>query len=73
MRGRSNFAIDGLGNWSADITITIHDHFGLDKNDALTYQQYHQGFPSWWLLQHTRDYIPFETIVIVRKKISSRI
>jgi hypothetical protein len=68
-----NFEIDGFGNWSADITITIHDHFGLDRNDALNYQQFHEGFPSWWLLQHTRDYIPFETIVIVRKKISSTI
>jgi hypothetical protein len=68
-----NFTIDGSGNWSADITITIHDHFGLDKNDALTYQNWNQGFPAWWLLQHTRDYIPFETIVVVRKKISSHI
>jgi|694.fasta_scaffold00271_22 hypothetical protein len=68
-----NFIIDGSGKWSADITITIHDHFGLDKNDALIYQDKHEGFPSWWLLQHTRDYIPFETIVVVRKKISSQI
>lgn len=68
-----NFTIDGFGNWTADITITIHDHFGLDKNDALTYQNWNQGFPAWWLLQHTRDYIPFETIVVVRKKISSHI
>ena len=68
-----NFTIDASGNWSADVTVTIHDHFGLDKQDALTYEDWHQGFPSWWLLQHTRDYVPFETIITVRKKISSHI
>jgi hypothetical protein len=65
-----NFTIDVSGKWSANVTVTIHDHFGLDKNDALTYQDYHTGFASWWLLQHTRDYIPFETIITVRKQVS---
>lgn len=68
-----NYSIDASGNWNAEETFTIHDHFGLDKNDALKYQGYHEGFASWWLLQHTRNYTPFETIVTVRKRISSQL
>ena len=66
----NSFTINTTGDWSAVVTVTIHDHFGLDKPDALNYQNYHQGFPSWWLLQHTRNYTPFETIVTVTKKVS---
>ena len=47
--------------WKAKITVTIKDHFGLDKNDVLNYQYQHKWFAAWWLLQHTRNYIPFET------------
>lgn len=64
-----NFSIDNLGNWSADVTVIIHDHFGLDKHDALEYQGWHDGFAAWWILQNTRDYVPFETIVTVRKNL----
>jgi len=64
-----NFETSSNGNWNADVTVTIHDHFGLDKNDALVYQDWHQGFPSWWILQHMRNYRPFETIVKVKMRI----
>ena len=47
--------------WTTNLNIIIKDHFGLDKNDALTYQGYHAGFAAWWLLQHTRGYKPFKT------------
>jgi len=47
--------------WTALITVKIKDHFGLDKNDALTYQDYNAGFAAWWILQHCRGYVPFET------------
>lgn len=57
-------------HFEAVVTIVIHDHFGLDKNDALEYQFWHDGFPSWWLLQHIKDYVPFETIVKFQYKIS---
>jgi hypothetical protein len=50
-------------NWTANLTVTVYDHFGLDKNDALTYQQYSGGFASWWVLQKKRNYRPFETVV----------
>ena len=49
--------------WVANLNVIIKDHFGLDKNDALTYQNNHAGFAAWWLLQHTRGYRPFETQV----------
>jgi hypothetical protein len=61
----SNFNILN-GNWSATLDITIYDDFGLDKNDALTYEGYHDGFADWWLLQHARGYVPFTTIVHTR-------
>jgi hypothetical protein len=49
--------------WTAKLNITIKDHFGLDKEDALEYQNSHAGFAAWWLLQHTRGHKPFETVV----------
>jgi|GEM_PF-1337441 len=65
-----NYELSSDGTWYADVTVKIHDHFGLDKNDALEYQEWHQGFPSWWILQHMRDYRPFETVSTVRMRIS---
>lgn len=65
-----NFEVSSDGKWNADVTVTIHDHFGLDKNDALEYQEWHQGFPSWWILQHMRSYRPFETVVNVKMRIT---
>jgi hypothetical protein len=67
-----NFTISG-NYWSGDVTVTIHDHFGLDKHDATTYQFWNLGFADWWLLQHTRGYMPFETIVHIRKNIRGQI
>ncbi len=64
-----NFSVSSDGKWNADVTVTIRDHFGLDKNDALVYQEWHQGFPSWWMLQHMRNYRPFETVVKVKMRI----
>jgi len=64
-----NFNLDPTGAWYADVLVTVHDHFGLDKHDALTYQDQHLGFAAWWLLQHTRGYRPFETIIHVKKRI----
>lgn len=62
------------GYYWADIIVTIRDHFGLDKNDALTYQKYPlvgPGFASWWYLQHIKDYQPFETRIVTRQRIIS--
>jgi len=42
---------------------TMHGHFGLNKNDTIPYEFYHDGFPSWWILEHKRDYVPFETTI----------
>jgi hypothetical protein len=60
----NNFTINPVTHqWTATITVTIKDHFGLDKNDALKYQNDHVGFAAWWILQHCRGYVPFETNV----------
>jgi len=64
-----SFRLDAFGNWEADVTVTVNDHFGLDKNDALTYQFKHPGFADWWLLQHTRGFVPFKTKAVIRKTI----
>ncbi len=50
-------------NWTARLNVIIHDNFGLDRNDALTYQDYHDGFAAWWILQHCRNFKPFRTKV----------
>lgn len=61
-----------LGNiWTATVEVVIHDNFGLDLHDAVTYQDKHDGFPCWYMLQHRYNYLPFETIVRVRLNISS--
>lgn len=58
--------------WTANLNIIIKDHFGLDKNDALTYQNKHAGFAAWWLLQHTRSYKPFETQIRFKMNLVSQ-
>jgi hypothetical protein len=66
----NSIAVNKNGNWTADVSFTIHDHFGLDKADVLKNQNRvlgGVGFESWWLLQNDRGYKPFETIVHVEK------
>jgi hypothetical protein len=64
-----NYNIDTNGEFTVSLSVTIHDHFGLDKHDALTYQYKNLGFPAWWLLQHTRGYKPFETIINIKTRL----
>jgi hypothetical protein len=65
-----NYKIDPATQaWIADLEVTITDHFGLDKNDALVYQGKHRGFASWWVLQHKKGHRPFETKITVRRRI----
>jgi hypothetical protein len=44
----------------------------LDKNDALTYQNYHAGFAAWWILQHCRGYKPFETKISFKMQLQTQ-
>ena len=53
----------------ATVEVTIFDHFGVDKKDALGKQHIHGGFTAWWLLQHKRGKVPFITKVVIRKTI----
>lgn len=57
--------------WNATVTVKIYDNFGLDHDDVIKYQGVHHGFIGWYLLQHQRNYIPFETVVTVRVNIRS--
>ena len=61
------------GRWSAWFCFDVEDHFGLDRNDAITFQGSHPGFPAWWMLQHQRNYVPFHTKVLVRARLSGEI
>lgn len=67
------FYISPTGLWNADVTVTIMDHFGLDRHDARKYQYDHTGFADWWLLQHDRGYVPYQTKVTVRMNISQQL
>lgn len=49
------------------VEVTIKDHFGLDKHDAVSKDYIHHGFQSWWVLQHRRGFVPFRTKVVSRK------
>ena len=65
-----NFQIDPATQiWVADIEVTIYDHFGLDKHDALVYQGNHRAFAAWWILQHKRNYKPFTTKIVVKNRL----
>jgi hypothetical protein len=49
---------------SGTFLIEVFDHFGLDNNDLISYQNtniFGKGFASWWLLQYQSDKIPFRT------------
>jgi len=61
------------GRWSAWFCFDVEDHFGLDRNDAITFQGSHIGFPAWWILQHQRNYVPFHTKILVRARLSGEI
>lgn len=61
------------GHWVANVLITIADHFGLDKHDALKYQSIDSGFAAWWTLQHDRNYKPFETKIRIRAQIEGNL
>jgi hypothetical protein len=52
--------------WEARVTVTIIDHFGLDRADAKKFQLVHRGFADWWLLQHDRGFVPFKTKITIK-------
>ena len=68
-----NFSLLSNGIWEADFQVTILDHFGLDRNDAVSKQHISDGFPAWWVLQHRRAKVPFITKVIVKKRLTGSI
>jgi len=50
--------------WIGTFYFQTFDNFGMDKKDLLKSQNvpyFGKGFASWWLLQHSRNNIPFRT------------
>ena len=60
------------GEWEVTLYIEMYDHFGLDRNDVLTYQGYNEGFAAWWRLQHIHNQIPFLTLCQFTYKIKGK-
>lgn len=52
----------------------IYDHFGLDAKDITGFKELHNGFASWYILQHYGKYIykPFITkLLFIKATISN--
>ena len=56
------------GRWTATVHMEIIDHFGLDYNDVIAYQdlrikyiKFGKGFSSWYLLQNKYKIKPFRS------------
>ena len=47
-------------SFKAKLSITVYDHFGLDRNDVVKFGLL-AGFRAWYLLQQVRGYRPFVT------------
>jgi hypothetical protein len=59
---RTNLTFDEVTKeWQCDLTIVVDDHFGLDRNDVVSYQWISEGFAAWWRLQTQHNQIPFHT------------
>jgi RHS repeat-associated protein len=79
----NSFSIDGrTGMYTANITVHLIDAFGLDKGDVRRFQKnvlnifspsLGEGFGAWWLLQHSRGYVPFTINMDIQKTISGTI
>lgn len=55
--------------WECEFTFLVIDHFGLDNDDVLSYQNWNEGFASWWMLQHCYDFKPFITDIRFKVKL----
>lgn len=52
------------GRWSCYFVVNVVDHFGLDDDDVVDFQDHFpggNGFIAWWTLQHRHDWRPFNT------------
>lgn len=53
--------------YSGILTFTLYDHFGLDETDVVKFEEWHKGFGSWYILQHSQsflgEYKPFVTVI----------
>lgn len=81
---RQSYHFDSITKeWEGTFYIEVFDHFGLDDEDLIKFQNTTlpftlndttgKGFASWWLLQHHKGRIPFRTqmkfIVTLKGKI----
>ncbi len=44
------------GSYSGTLRFTFKDNFGLNDPDIEKYGKYHDGFKSWFILQHYDEY-----------------
>lgn len=56
-----NFELMSQNTFSCELRIHVYDHYGLDWNDVKKFKSVHDGFSSWYVLQHVRGYKPFLT------------
>lgn len=67
-----NYRLISMNTFNCDLRILIFDHYGVDWEDMQKFMKYHDGFPSWYVLQHVRGYKPFitrmETVVTINNQ-----
>jgi hypothetical protein len=52
------------GEWDCHFLVNVIDHFGLDDDDVIDFQNHFpggNGFIAWWALQHRYGWAPFRT------------
>jgi len=60
-----NYQLNG-NSYSGTLTFYLYDHFGLSDSDMTWKTNFHNGFASWFILQHYNgysDYKPFITLM----------
>ena len=69
--------IEADGSYSGTLRFIFKDNFGLNDPDVEQYGKYHDGFKSWFILQHydeyNEKYKPFKTVVKIDYPISGKI
>lgn len=60
-------------NYSANVKLTLHDHFGLDEPDVTKVYGWGAGFRAWFVLQHLYGYRPFQVQVPITYNFSGNL
>lgn len=60
-------------NYSANVKLTLHDHFGLDEPDVTKVYGWGAGFRAWFVLQHLYGYRPFQVQIPITYNFSGNL